>query len=250
MNLHRLSILLESYLRKPISTSLHPNDHMYNSNPRLEDYTSVGESAINAIISSLAVARKEAVWNILDFGCGHGRVARHLRSIFPKAHIYFSDIDPSCTEFCSKSFDGIPVQSNNDFSKLQLPENMDLIWVGSIFTHIDYSRMQVLFDRLFNSLGIGGLLIATFRGRRTYEVTLQKSSQAKLYASLIEQYRKHGVGYQSYGRKDLGDWGLSLISIDKCISLGEEYSNCRLVNFTEAGWANIHDLASFTRIDK
>lgn len=243
----KLHALWKSYRATPIITAVHADDHMFQHNPKLDDYETVGESAMRVIASVLATAPKEAVWRILDFGCGHGRVARHMRSMFPTAQMWFSDIDPSCTEFCSRTFTGTAVQSYEDLSQTILPSGMDLIWVGSVFTHIDYARMEVLFDKLFASLGVGGILIATFRGHRTYEIAKQKPDQATLYSKMLADYEANGVGYQSYGREELGDWGLSLTSIEKVVALGRRHNKARLAGYMEAGWANIHDVGAWVK---
>jgi trans-aconitate methyltransferase len=193
------------------------------------------------------MAPKEGVWRIMDFGCGHGRVARHIRAMFPTAEMYFVDIEEDGVAFCAQHFNGVPIHSSEDLSKLNLPKGMDLIWVGSVFTHLDYQRMEMLFDALFDSLGLGGILIATFRGRRTYEIAKSKPDQANLYKPLLTQYEESGAGYQSYGRAELGDWGLSLTSIEKVVELGKRHSNARLIGYAEAGWANVHDVGAWIK---
>lgn len=248
MQIDKLNALWNGYRSRPVITTVHQDDHMFAHNAKLDDYDVVGESGIRVIHSILAMAPKESIWRILDFGCGHGRVARHIRAMFPAAEMWFSDVDPSCIKFCSETFGGTPVPSYPDLSQTNLPSGMDLTWVGSVFTHIDFDRMQILFAKLFESLGVGGVLIATFRGHRTYEVTKMKPAEADRYKALLESYEATGVGYQSYGRDDLGDWGLSLTSIEKVVSLGREHPNARLVGFAEAGWANIHDVGAWIKV--
>lgn len=238
-----------AYRARGVDPVIHTADHMWNTGPRIDDYNFVGESGVRVISSVLAAAAtKESVWRILDFGCGHGRVARHIRALFPQAELFFCDIDYEAAQFCADRFGGTSLRSSEDLTQLDLPVNMDLVWVGSVFTHIDYRRMQILFDNLFASLGRGGVLTATFRGRRTHEVALAAPDQAELWRPLHEQYEREGVGYQSYGRPELGDWGLSLCAIEKVIALGHKHSNARLVGYTEAGWANIHDVASWMKL--
>ena len=126
-------------------------------------------------------------------------------NLFPTAEMYFVDIEEDGVAFCAERFKGVPIRSTQDLTKLDLPRGMDLIWVGSVFTHLDYARMEILFDALFECLGLGGILIATFRGRRMYDITKSKPDQAALYKLMLSQYEMDGVGYQSYGRPELGD---------------------------------------------
>jgi len=242
MNVDKLQAMWAEYRRGHIIPTVHPDDHMFLSNPRLDQYDMVGESAVRAIYSVLAAAPTEAVWRVLDFGCGHGRVARHLRAFFPTAEMWFADSKPSCFNFCAETFRGTAIESPADFDELELPTGLDLIWVGSVFTHVDLGRMVALHGKLLDALGPGGVLVATFHGRRMYEIT---KSQER-WRELIREYEESGVAYQSYDREDLGDWGMSLTSVSSVIGLCRDDS--RLVGYVETGWANLQDVAAWTRI--
>ena len=87
MQIDKLVALWQGYRQRGVDSAVHPDDHMFKSNPLLDDYEIVGESGLKVIHSVLAMSRKEAVYNILDFGCGHGRVARYVRAMFPKANL-------------------------------------------------------------------------------------------------------------------------------------------------------------------
>lgn len=241
MQIDKLNAMWSEYRARSIDPTVHPCDHMFHANPRLDQYDLVGESAVRVIFSVLASAPKEAVWRILDFGCGHGRVARHLRAFFPAAEMWFADVDSSCIEFCAETFNGTPIESPADFSELELPSGLDLIWVGSVFTHMDLERMKLLHGKLLDALGPGGLLVATFHGRRMYELTRGQER----WAALIRDFEEIGVAYQSYEREDLGDWGLSLSSVETVIGLGR--TDAQLVAYTETGWANLQDVAAWMR---
>jgi hypothetical protein len=112
--------------------------------------------------------------------------------------------------------------------------------------------MEILFDNLFEALGRGGILIATFRGRQTYGITKSRPEQATLYASFLEQYETVGSGYQPYPRSvvqmGMTDRGLSLVSIEKIVALGKRHTNARLIGYSEAGWANVHDVGAWTKL--
>lgn len=245
-----LAKLWWEYQLREIDRSIHPADHMFNTAKNgWDDYHLVGVSGARVIHSVLGSAPMEAATRVLDFGCGHGRVARHLRAMFPGAQLYFADIDPTGTEFCAEVFKGTGITTTADLSKIELPENMSLIWVGSVFTHLDYGRMVTLFDKLFGALAPGGALIATFRGEHMYQQMKAEPHpgvQAK-WKNLLDQYESGGVGYLTYGVPELGDWGLSLTTIDRVAGLGRRHANARLIGYTEAGWAAVHDVASWTK---
>jgi hypothetical protein len=44
------------------------------------------------------------------------------------------------------------------------------------------------------------------------------------------------------------DWGLSLVSIEKIVALGKRHTNARLIGYSEAAWANVHDIGAWTKL--
>ena len=44
------------------------------------------------------------------------------------------------------------------------------------------------------------------------------------------------------------DWGLSLVSIEKIVALGKRHTYARLIGYSEAGWANVHDVGAWTKL--
>jgi hypothetical protein len=135
MQIDKLVALWQGYRQRGVNPTIHPDDHMFKSNPLLDDYEIVGESGLKVIHSALAMSRKEAVYNVLDFGCGHGRVARYIRAMFPKANLSFSDIDPSCTDFCATQFrKGGPIDSRLIATDSAARDGFDLGGVG-VYAH-------------------------------------------------------------------------------------------------------------------
>lgn len=244
MGVERIQSIWSAYPSYPVSRALHPDDDMFNkSKKEWDDYDLVGRSAARVIASTLYHARTEKVERALDFGCGHGRVARHLRAMFPDAALHFADIDKGAVESCATTFEGSGSVSAENLSSVMLPKDMDLIWVGSVFTHLDYGRMITLWDKLFESLRVGGMLIATFRGATLYRMF--KADPEPYYNSMAFQYESIGVGYLDY--KGFRNWGQSLITVERCADLAKRHPAASLIGYTEAGWANVHDVATWTR---
>lgn len=234
------------YLKKPVIETIHPGDQMFIRD--LTSYLAIGRSAVNAIMSIMPMAPGKTFARVLDFGCGWGRAGRHLRALFPDAKLYFTDTKPEAVDFCARTFSGIGFASNADFDLLELPATFDLIWVGSVFTHMDRKRQEILFRRLSDALAPGGILIATFHGRRCLELKnsgVLNYIENERWERIVSSYRKTGFGYESYGRADLGDWGISLNSIESMIQLGQGNDRLRLLGISEAGWANHHDVVAY-----
>ena len=65
------------------------------------------------------------------------------------------------------------------------------------------------------------------------------------YDPLLRDYEQSGFGYQDY--KGFDNWGQNLFSIEKCLGFSCNNESAQLIGYTEAGWANIHDVASWTK---
>jgi SAM-dependent methyltransferase len=94
-------------------------------------YFSVGESGLKACINAASQSYLSSVRRILDIPCGHGRVARYLRAGFPNAEMFFCEIDKSAADFCPREFGGTAVYSRPELTEIDIPGDLDLIWIGS-----------------------------------------------------------------------------------------------------------------------
>ena len=131
----------------------------------LAGYLETGEWIMGRIRHVLSGAGKENVTRILDLPCGYGRVARWLRAEFPVARLVACDIDREAVDFCAETFDAKPVYSAERPQEIELPGRFDLIWCGSLVTHLD-ERGWIDFMRFFESvLRPAGVLVFTTQGR-------------------------------------------------------------------------------------
>lgn len=231
--------LWDAYKRRKPCNDIHPDDRMH-SGEQAAWYWGVGESAVNVICTVLTAVRKSEITTVLDFGCGHGRVARHLRAFFPDARLLFCERIPGAAEFCAERFSG-RVSSEDD-----LPEGIDLIWVGSVFTHIDAAAMQALFDKLAASLSHHGVLVATFHGRKAVIMNrdaTQRYINDEKWSRILSDCERTGLGYEDYDNQP--GYGVSLTSAARAIKLSENNPRMRLVTYVEAGWAEHQDVAAW-----
>jgi SAM-dependent methyltransferase len=135
----------------------------------LAGYLAVGESALKAIRLAQLAARVPDFQAILDLPCGHGRVLRWLRAAYPGASLTACDILADGVEFCRDAFGAKPVYSHRRIEASAFPESYDLIWVGSLFTHVDvpdWDHLLSLFDRLLRP---DGVLVITTHGELVAE---------------------------------------------------------------------------------
>ena len=108
---------------------------------------------------------------ILDWGCGPGRIIRHLPEIIGNDCDYFgTDYNPKSIEWCSRNLAGIHFNLNSLKAELPYPDNFfDIIYGLSIFTHLSEQMHFGWFNELYRILKPGGILFITTQGNNFRE---------------------------------------------------------------------------------
>jgi len=83
-NLALVNQIESTYLSSEINRKISPNDAMQN-----QWYYDVGRSAVEVIKGAILTSYLSNIGRVLDLPCGHGRVLRHLRAMFPDTPIDF-----------------------------------------------------------------------------------------------------------------------------------------------------------------
>jgi len=226
-----------------VSLKIDFNDMMYEGNPAA--YFLSGYSALTCIRKALDVAGKRSVLSILDFGCGHGRVLRALAANFPEAELTAADSNKGGVDFCAREFGAKPVYSNFAFSSLTFDREFDLIWVGSVFTHLNCERWPKLLTHLRSVLAENGSLLFSTHGRdaerrlRDPHALLLFNLESERIAKILEDHRVKGFGYSDYRRYP--KYGVSLSSSEwvtwQLSSVGLEP-----ILHQETGWDDFQDV--------
>jgi SAM-dependent methyltransferase len=213
-----------------------------------DHYLSVGRSAISAIERSLGGGVPRA---ILDLPCGFGRVTRFLRARYPDAAITVSDLDGSGVAFSAEQFSGRPAISVRDFRDLDLGETYDLIWVGSLITHLPAEQTGWFFGAMARHLTPCGRLVASLHGPSIiprlleigYGLTPGRAQE------VVSQFERIGFGYHDY--YDSGHlYGAAITNDHYGISLTNEswvraqllQHGLELVAYETRSWDDHHDV--------
>jgi SAM-dependent methyltransferase len=226
-----------------------PDDGMYKGDGG--HYFRVGLSAIKCIDAALTAAGSQEPKEILDLPCGHGRVLRFLVQRFPQAAIAACDLDTDGVDFCSEMFSVSGVYSKVDLSHLSLGNHFDLIWCGSLITHLDESRITALIRFFQRHLAPGGLLLFTAAGYRVAEWMLSGDFDYGIAKSAIPHitsaYTNGGYGYTDYPY--MPDYGISLTSPAWIRERVEQVGNLREVFFEQHGWDDHQDVYGFVKTE-
>jgi SAM-dependent methyltransferase len=103
---------------------------------------------------------------ILDWGCGPGRIIRHMPELLDKGcEIYGSDYNLKSINWCKSNLPGISFNHNTLDAKLPYKKDFfDIIFGISIFTHLSEEMHYKWFNELYRILKPGGILFLTTHG--------------------------------------------------------------------------------------
>jgi SAM-dependent methyltransferase len=220
-----------------VTEEISPMDMMF-SNDR-EQYFKAAESGLRCIRLAMAAADASEIGSILDMACGHGLVLRMLKAAFPAAALTACDIDTDGVDFCAATFGATPVYSKEEPDQLEIDDSFDLIWSGSLLTHLDEARFGgflALFERL---LAPGGLLVFTTAGRRVANtfrnLELKEGWRFTDEArEAVEAFDRVGFGFVE--QKPGTRFGHAFASPAWVCGQVAQSTTLRLVSFTECGF--------------
>lgn len=87
MELSKVTSLYRECCSFEVSTTIHAGERMVSETQAI--YMAIGRDAFRSIMAGLIVStHTRDCQKVVDYGCGHGRVARHLRAWFPTAEMW------------------------------------------------------------------------------------------------------------------------------------------------------------------
>ncbi len=118
---------------------------------------------------------------VLDWGCGPGRIIRHLPNEFGNNCTFFgTDYNAKSIAWCKKNIPNVEFNLNTLEAKLPYPDNFfDIIYGISIFTHLSEGLHHAWYNELYRVLNKNGILFVSTQG---------KNFKSKLSAHELEQF--------------------------------------------------------------
>jgi len=230
---------LYDFSQLSVDRTVAPRDGMVSPDMP-EQYFDLGRRALELIHFSAELCDKPHYPDILDLPCGHGRVLRWLRAHYGYAKITACDLDRDGVDFCAKQFGALPVYSEADLHRLPFQSQFDLIWVGSLVTHLRRDRWLATLDCLVKWTRECGVIVFTTqgrtvssllaRGRRNIAENIDKPA-------LLEEYAQHGFAYQRYFESSAEeDYGLALTSPEWLMRTLQRYPDIIMRAYLEGAW--------------
>lgn len=249
--------ILERIRSFDVLNDISSGDTMFDPSAR-RHYRYVGRSDLLTLLNVVDIRASYPggdgpIERIFDFGCGHGRVTRWLRVAFPEAAISVTDFDQAGVDWCVAKFKGAD-------TKGEIPEDsFDLVWLGSVFTHLRAEIAEPLLKRLLGSLRANGVLVFSTQGRfaaermKTFDWEndqrhwMHYNLDRERFDEVVRGYVETGYGYVDYpGQTDYG----------VCIAKPSWYAERALASndfiqilMQEKGADNHQDVLAFMRAD-
>jgi SAM-dependent methyltransferase len=184
-----------------------------SGNAEPDAYTAVGERCTARMLGAVAAFTQRPVVDVLDWGCGPGRMTVHLAAR-PELKVYGCDVDAEAITWCQGNIKG-------DFavSPLYPPlpyqeASFDAVLAMSVFTHLNRRLQRRWLRDLARVLRPGGVLVASVHGRLFAE-----SSGVRDLSGINDHYLNLGLngvvpdGYyrdviqaEAYTRSAWSDW--------------------------------------------
>lgn len=204
-----------------------------------ENYFEVGHDALGLIRLAQQVCNREWLPRILDLPCGHGRVLRWLRAAFEYADITACDLNRDGVDFCQQQFNATGVYSDVDLQQINFDPGFDLVWCGSLFTHLPLEAQIKTLDRLLDWTVEDGIIVLTLQGR--FMATQLERGDAEFadnvdVVGLLRDFRTHGAAYRPYYEEPSGQYGLTLNSPAQINAVIQSKSSVIQRAYLEQAW--------------
>ncbi len=172
--------LAEAYIRAVAThpnsfvDSISPHDEMYIFTRNHADqketasylYFKSGREALQCIEKIVRFSGKSlrGVNSFLDFACGYGKSTRFLIQEIEPRKVWVSDIYKGAVDFQKKIFGVNGFYSETEPSKLRFPRKFEVIYAGSLFSHLPVTRFEEWLSTLSNILEDNGIFIFSTHG--------------------------------------------------------------------------------------
>lgn len=144
----------------------------------LQGYLSVGERILESIERVLVDAGRkwEEIDSFLDFAAGYGRGTRFLVHQMDREKITVSEINHDAVDWAHEKLGVKGFYSTHHAADLKHDQTYDIIYVVSLFTHLNPADWTEWLKKLHSMLNEGGLLVISTHPAETHLGWSEKST--------------------------------------------------------------------------
>ena len=150
-----------------------PADLRYNVSGIQDEkaFDLLGQRSVTELCNALAGIGRSMLQchRILEWGCGCGRILRHLEFDPSRQEVFGCDIDPKATDWLTRNMPELQVTCNGEYPPLPYPDgHFDLILNHSVLSHLDEHHQDAWLAELRRVLSPDGTLILTVLGAHAH----------------------------------------------------------------------------------
>jgi SAM-dependent methyltransferase len=192
---------------------IHANDEMLRSTSPVEvtGYVEAGRQATDLVVQAWRATGRpvDKIRSVLDLGSGYGRVTRWLARAMAAPRITACDLNEEALRFLRSQFGVRVLPSAPDWADVEF-DTYDLVWMGSLLTHLSAASWDALWKRLGRVLETGGVVVLTTWGpaalERLDDCAPRLGRHRQELASGLEG---HGMGFVRFPHYRF-DYGIAL----------------------------------------
>lgn len=244
--------LYDEYLRRGIDYALDPNDseNVFDAHWKLTHYMEAGADALRICVGALISHMRPVPKVVVDLPSGSGRVTRHFKAFFPDARIIASDLYEDRWKYCVNAFGVEGLQSTENFDDLSVGAPIDLLFSGSLLTHLPEPIFRSFFSFLSRSLSDTGIAVVTTQGRHAEWVQHNKYQyiEPERFEMAEKDVLTKGFGYVDYNSHWMDtvwvnqeNYGVALSRPWFTMKTLEEDYGLRILGYIERGFDNSQD---------
>lgn len=145
----------------------------------------------------------EGLKRVLDFGSGYGRLTRTLLPRMRSSRIWAADIYPDAVAWQAETFGVVGLVSTPSPEKFGLRTNFDIVFAGSVFSHLPDGLFGRWLKRLYGLVDPRGLLAFSVHG--------------EAYIAKGHPVDENGICFETWSESetlDPGLYGMSYVTRD------------------------------------
>ena len=180
----------------------------------------------------------------------------HLRAFLPEARIVASDLY-DYHRISAQTFQIDCLLSKVNIREIEFGEKFDLIFCGSLLTHLPEALFSDTIELIGRSLSDSGIAVITLQGRFSDHLQATRPNfyiPDQYYEVAAESVRRTGFGYVDYTHNVLQGlfdkeegYGIALVRPHWVLRLLEPRTDLRLLGYIERGWDSHQDVLIFGR---